>query len=129
MASWPPSARPTIGNTGVPTIGQAYQVTLANARAATLVAVTIGGSNAAWGSLSLPLDLGVIGMPGCRALASGELVLQNATDGNGNAALPVGVPNDPALQGLRLFHQWLVTDPGLNPLGLGASDAAEARIG
>ena len=122
-------ARPLIGNTGVPTIGQPFQANLSQARSGMPVTLGLGASNATWNGLALPFDLTVIGMPGCRVHAGLDLTFGAVSDGSANAIMPIAVPNDPALSGLSLFSQWWVVDIGANPLGFVNSDAAEIRIG
>lgn len=44
-------------------------------------------------------------------LGAGSLVFPTQTDPSGSASFSFAIPNVPALRGLTLFAQWLVTDP------------------
>jgi hypothetical protein len=122
-------ARPLISNSGLPTVANFFKVNLTEARPGTLVTLGLGASNATWSGLTLPFDLAVVGMPGCKAHASVDLSFSSGTDANGNSFMPIVIPNNPALSGAVLFSQWWVLDPGANGTGVVNSDAAEIRIG
>jgi len=63
--------------------------------------------------LPLPLELSLIGMPGCWLRVSPDIGLRATAQGTAKGwfAQPVSIPNLPALRGQRLFAQWLVLDP------------------
>ena len=46
----------------------------------------------------------------------------------GNASVSFSVPNNGALVGTEVFHQWFVLDP-VNAVGLVTSNAGRARVG
>ena len=50
-------------------------------------------------------------------------------DANGAASVPIPLPNDPALVGLRLDFQWFLVDLPANTLGFTASQAAAITFG
>ncbi len=73
------------------------------------------------GGLPLPLDLGLIGAGGCSLLVSMDVQVFFVTDANGNAAVPLPIPDNLALVDLPLFFQSLLIDGRSNPLGLSAT--------
>ena len=90
--------------------------------------VLTGFSRTRWAGGALPLDLTLLGMPGCALLTSSEdtTSLQNQA---GQAALPVSIPNDPTLLGNFLYMQGAVFDRFANSQGLVMSNGLELRIG
>lgn len=76
----------------------------------------------------LPLDLGIIGAPGC-ALYVDPFFDQLLGNNLGQVEWSITIPNLPSLIGLKFFTQTMVLDPAANPLGAAFSNACEARIG
>lgn len=74
------------------------------------------------------LDMGPLGMPGCRQYASADAVFTLVPSG-GQAVYTIGVPNDIGLMGLPLVGQTLAFAPGLNTLGVLASNGVHAVVG
>lgn len=76
----------------------------------------------------LPLNLAIVGAPGCfgRVSTEGQFLLIGA--GN-QATFNVPIPNIAALMCLPFYNQMLVFDPAANGLGAVASDAAAGIIG
>jgi hypothetical protein len=88
----------------------------------------VGHSNTNWGNVSLPFDLGQVGMPGCSLLTPPILWFPiTASGGLGTADLPI--PNDQSLLGGSFYCQGFVVDPPANPLGLTASNGGASRVG
>jgi hypothetical protein len=110
-----------------PRLGRTLEVALLDLPAKSAF-VVFGWSNTAIGSVPLPIDLGSLGMPGCRAQVSPDVVLLVVgTAGEGVLSIPV--PGQPALLGAAFYNQALIPDPGANPFGAVVSDAAMGRIG
>lgn len=76
----------------------------------------------------LPIDLGLIGMPGCNLYVSvdTDFVLGNHV---GFVDWTVFVPQNISLIGASFYAQGAVLDPPANPFGMTVSNAAEARVG
>lgn len=74
------------------------------------------------------LDLSSFGMPGCRQYASADAVFILLPSG-GQAVYSIGIPNDLGLQGLPLVAQTLAFAPGLNAVGVLASNGVHAVVG
>ena len=115
--------RPHVDWYGAPFIGRTLRIVLRGAVPARSVVMNLG--------TPMDLDLGALGMTGCRLLAgTGLLSVPYFTDAAGMAR-PVGflVPNDQALVGLPLAAQWICLDPGANALGITSSDGVHLVLG
>lgn len=95
------------------------------------VSFALGASETRWGSLALPLDLGALGLSGCRVFASLDVTVGLRTDASGVATLRTPVPAAVPLLGATLAAQWLcVGDPRVNPgLALTTSEGLRLRLG
>lgn len=118
------------GNVGVvaPAAGQPMVASFTNLPF-DLAVVLVGFSNTfATGFGPLPIDLGVLGAPGCTGRVSPDQ--SYFVVGSGNVAqLNLTIPDDPALfVGFDFFTQALVFD-NVNAFGFTLSDAAITRIG
>lgn len=91
--------------------------------------VLVGFSNTvATGIGALPIDLGLLGAPGCFGRVSPDQSYFVVGSG-GIAQLNLAIPDDPAVfVGFDFFTQALVFD-NVNAFGFTVSDAAVARIG
>ena len=107
---------PTIGITGTPKVGQPFTVHLSQALPGTLAILLQGYSSTSWNAFPLPLDLGFLGMGGCKLLAapqflSSKFASVGATAGLGKASHTYLVPS-PSAAGITAYVQWYATDPG-----------------
>jgi alpha-tubulin suppressor-like RCC1 family protein len=111
-----------------PRIGAVLEVALDNLPADLAVLFTgLSTTSSRFGPL--PLELSVLGMPGCAAYVSDDAVTVVAGSGN-RARFTLAIPNAPNLVGLPFHQQALVLDPGAgNALGAVLSDAATAVVG
>lgn len=114
---------PTLTSPDVPRTGGGWPLALANANAAAPVAALVLGLANAPGT---PLD--GIGMPGCTAWASPDVLLAGAAN-NGVATWSVPLPANPAIVGLHLYAQGLSLDLGWNAAGLVSSNAVDGLAG
>jgi hypothetical protein len=89
----------------------------------------LGAARTQRNGVPLPIDLTVVGMPGCSLLQSGEIVGFRLADGSGTAAFQLPIPPAPALLGFDVFTQSFVLDAGANPPGWLASAAIALTIG
>ncbi|MFQ5505433.1 MAG: S8 family serine peptidase [Planctomycetota bacterium] len=124
-----PGAIPLLSNVGLPKLAGSYAINLSNAVPNTVSLLLIGVSNTKWGRLPLPLDLTLSGAPGCKLLASAELIAPLPVNATGQSTFKSVVPGDKAFCGLNLFNQYLVIDKQANTLGLVASNAGQAIHG
>jgi hypothetical protein len=121
--------RPELGFFDVPTIGRSTVLALTQGTPSGNAFLAIGGSDASWGAIPLPLDLTPFGAATCRLLCSLDLAVPTPLDVNGQANLPLSIPGDPSLVGRAFFNQWLVVDPAANALQMLLSNGGKARIG
>ncbi|MGE0144297.1 MAG: hypothetical protein AB7I19_11590 [Planctomycetota bacterium] len=120
---------PVLGFADVPTLGQSTSLLLQSAVGATNAFVSVGISDQFSGGSPLPLDLGVVGAPGCFVLASLEMTMAAAVGPAGDASATLPIPALASLVGAQFFDQWLVLMPGANTLSLLVSNAGRGTIG
>lgn len=121
-------ATPT--TTAVATIGQLYTIDWVNLPVTiTSVFVAYGVSNVlALGVIPLPIDLAVIGYPGCNLLISPDAT-GSAPAVGGTAATSLAIPNDNSLLNVALYTQLLIPDPFAPNAAGGTSVGARSLIG
>lgn len=78
--------------------------------------------------LTPPVDLAVIGAPGCTLYVDGLAALPAFGSGTNHADVSLVVPSTPALVGGQLLSQWVVVDSTANPIGAVTSDATVSII-
>ena len=88
-----------------------------------LAVLVSGASNTTWSGGSLPAPFP--GAPGCDLLVDPVVLDMRITP---NASVSFSVPNNVALEGAELFHQWGVLD-AVNSAGIVLSNGGRARIG
>jgi hypothetical protein len=121
---------PLLGNTGVPKVGLSFTVDLSKAAASAPTLLFLGVSDSVWGAFTLPLDLTVLGAPGCKLLASGEvLIFAGLTSASGTLTSKLDIPNVPALAGFRFYNQFLIRDVPANKFGWALSNGGRAVVG
>ncbi len=123
-----PKLAPALGS--LPWMGQTLTIELTGLPNAVFNAPfgIVGLSKTSWGATTLPLDLGFMGIPGCKLLVSPDLFVPLANLG-GKASWSATVPRTPILIGAVFFQQGFVLDRGANPLGVVVSNAGEGKIG
>ncbi|HKB17215.1 MAG TPA: integrin alpha, partial [Planctomycetota bacterium] len=90
----------------------AIAIHLSSALAGTIAALIVGFDATSWLGVPLPIDLGILGIPGCSLRVSADVLLVTTTNGSGRAVFPHPTPADPALSGATVYYQWFVVDPG-----------------
>ena len=88
----------------------------------------LGASKSVWAGVALPLDLGVIGMPGCTLFASGEIIHRLVRTAD-SARWTFVVPTLAGMLGQPFTNQAVVSDPGANAFGAVVSNAGEGIVG
>jgi hypothetical protein len=82
--------------------------------------LVLGTSFQSWIGTPLPLNLGMLGMPGCSLLVSADVLISTSTSGSGPgagaASLPMPVPTSPSLAFTFVHLQGYVVDPGPTPI-------------
>jgi PKD repeat protein len=112
-------------SSNLPQMGGTLTVTLDSLPMSLAIMMT-GFSNTFSPFGPLPLDLTTFGAPGCFGRVSPDTTALLLGAGN-SASWSFAVPN--AFQGLILYSQALVLDPGFNGLGAVVSDAAAMQFG
>jgi len=111
MTSMPATTQPTLG--GTLTVGL-------NNLPFDIAVMVIGLSNSVGPLGPLPLDLGVLGAPGCPLRVSVDAT--DTVSGSGTTATwNFAIPNTPGLTGFKLYSQAAVLDPFLNAFGFATS--------
>jgi len=120
---------PTLELNTLPTIGGTYSLDVdAGLGAPAAVVVVTGLSKDLYNGLPLPLDLGVVGAPGCNLAASVDLA-DVVIAGPGPATWQFAVPNNPVLQCFKLYNQAAVLDQAANSFGFVLSNAVAGVCG
>lgn len=118
----------TAGVKSLPVLGQTFVSRIANVPLlATGIGIT-GLSRRRWAGGRLPLDLVVIGMPGCQLYTDIRLtvgLVSLASDVTWNT----NIPSDPSFIGQSFYQQAFILDPSVPGLGAVMSNAAEGVIG
>ncbi len=121
-----PMLLPQVGS--LPQLGSTFTLRLSYGNGTGVGLLAAGLSNVTWSGGSLPVDLGLIGMPGCQGFTSAEwtsaIVLTN-----GIGLLHWSLPAAPTLAGYRFHAQGLVLDPAANPFGAVTSGSGEVLLG
>ena len=73
--------------------------------------------------------MAALGAAGCELLVAADATQLLSTDASGAAAVPIAVPNDPALLDAPFFEQFAVLDPAANSFGFAFSNAGAAVVG
>lgn len=123
------TAVPMLYTDSTPQIGDTFRVRLAQARPSSWAAILLGISDTNWAGMSLPMDLGFLGAPGCALLTSVEDVQRINTDARGTGSFSYALPNSIYLLGVRFYNQFLVADPGVNAFGFAVSNGGVGKIG
>jgi len=94
---------PTIAMNGIAKLGGGVQFEVGNTAAA-VKRLVLGFSKSSYLGLPLPLDLGLVGSPGCTLNVSADFTLQSGAASTCN----VSVPNDATLADVNVYLQWLL---------------------
>lgn len=114
---------PALTAAGGPRLGQNYTMTLANLNPTVPVAVL------ALSLVAIPATpLAAIGMPGCTAYISPDVLLTLSASG-GVANNTTTIPSAASLVGISLLAQGLSLDPNVNAASLTTSNALDGRLG
>lgn len=113
----------------LPVLGTQLRVDLIDLPpASTLAAMSLGLSRTQWVLGNLPMLLTNLGMPGCRAYASADVLVTLPVVG-GVASWTFDLPQLPFLLGDAYHLQGIAVDPGVNGAGLTVSNAATIVLG
>jgi hypothetical protein len=111
----------------LPTVGQPFTVQLTNVPIP-VAFFAAGLSNTASGGVPLPVDLGLLGMPGCPLLVD-PMFLDLDVSGTAAVSHVYQLPNQSNLVGLLFYVQGFPIDGSANTMGIIASNGGTGRIG
>lgn len=89
----------------------------------------VGESDQSAFGMTLPVDLGFLGAPGCNLYVSEECIGWCDTSGSGDVDIRVFVPPIRALEGVPVYMQLMTQDPTNNAAQVSVSHAAKVVIG
>ncbi len=113
---------PTIGNTKL-------RVEIKRAQPGLASFLFMGLSNKLFnGTIPLPIPLAGLGMGSCAQRVSAEFVFPTVNSTAGSAWLPLPLPRNTALQGVKLYFQWWTQDVRANAAQLITTNGVELTI-
>lgn len=116
---------PMLGVSGDPKLGGSVSFWLSNAGSGLPAVLAFGFDN----SPPFPIDLGVVGAPGCRQYFAISNVDGLLTNGFGFGSHTIQVPVNQALVGAVVLGQFAALAPGANALGLRTSAYGRIQVG
>lgn len=121
---------PTLAAGSAPRLGMPMTLTLTNLPTAPGFVWWLWGTDTvSWGGMTLPVELGFIGAPGCMLYVSPEFVtIQDQPASTLSATFLVPVSFTPFV-GCRVVTQVFVCDFGFNALGYTTTNALELILG
>ncbi|HHI81333.1 MAG TPA: hypothetical protein ENK02_15320 [Planctomycetes bacterium] len=123
------STTPLLRPWGLPAPSSPFGLKLLGAGARTPGLLLLGLSDRSWNGLPLPFDLSSFGIAGCKLWVSGEVLLAQTSDPNGEVLHRLFLPGGPRSLGLLFYSQALLLIPRGRGLSLGASNALRLRVG
>jgi hypothetical protein len=115
--SWSATGRPIIGTTQVLNLGNIGSP-----------ATSIGLALIGWSQHPAPVDLVILGAPGCY-LHLPVAVMDAYLVGGSTFPWGLAIPSNPALSGVEVFTQGGLLASGVNALGLLTANAVKLKIG
>jgi hypothetical protein len=115
----------------MPYVGTDFIQRLSSPNPANVVGVlAIGVSNTLWNGVPLPLNLAVIGAPGCQALVSLDVLATVLLLDNGAGVYVWPLPNTPSIAGFSFFTHGVVFDTlSTLPFPIGTSSGRAWTVG
>lgn len=124
------SPLPAVSGIGDPTLGNTnFAIQLDGGAPGGLTLLWFGTSRSQWaGQPVLPLDLGLLGAPGCALWTDPAQLTVGVGSATGSWSQPLPIPNQASLRFVTVFAQGAVAAPGANALGLAVSAGLAVRI-
>jgi hypothetical protein len=115
----------------LPLLGKQFQLSLKSLPDGLYNSVfgVAGLSKTKWKAAQLPMDLGVLGMPGCMMYVSPDHMEAIQKNNGGVATWTMSVPNVSSLVGSTVYLQAWAVDVGANPGAVVVTNAGEAKLG
>ena len=126
-----PAGTPQLALSGLPDLGAVVNatVTVTDPQANLFGVLMVGSSDSSWNGTPLPIDLGLVGIPGCSLRVAPDLQFSMSTN-FGSATLPLPIPNQAPFLGASFSMQHFALDPlASNGAQLVTTNGARMRIG
>ncbi len=107
----------------LPRTGSTLVTEVTNLQNGALPFFFVGLSKTSWRGIPLPLELSIIGLPGCYLLSSDDLAFP-LLNVNGTATWSLSIPLNPQLHGAVLYNQALVFSAAFQPMSVTNGGAA-----
>jgi len=112
-----------------PHIGASSLYVLSGAPKSSVAIFMLGVSKSAWGPFRLPLDMRLLGAPGCSLLTGPMIQIVVPTNSLGTASIGLALPKLSSLVGANVYTQFACLDSKVNTLGLTFSSGVQTFIG
>lgn len=125
------SGTPQIALSGLPDLGATVNTTVTQTDPAQNLfgVLMVGVSDTTWNGAPLPIDLGLVGIPGCLLRVAADLQFSMSTN-FGSATLPLAIPNQTPFLGASFYLQHFALDStALNGAQVVTTNGARMRIG
>ncbi len=125
------SGTPQLSLSGPPDLGATVNATVTQTDPAQNLfgLLMVGVSDTTWNGSPLPIDLGLVGIPGCWLCVAADLQFSLSTN-FGSATLPLSIPNQAAFLGASFYLQHFALDPtATNGAQVVTTNGARMRIG
>ncbi len=122
-------AIPILDSSGYPEIANTFKAQISRAKENSYALMLLGLSNTSWRGYSLPIDLGIVGAPGCKLLTGIELIEVRPTNSKGEAAFTYAIPNVKSLINMKFYLQGVIVDPPANASGTAWTNGLDIIIG
>lgn len=120
---------PVMNGNGASEVGGRVDYTVTLGQAGMPALLYFGSSRTSWNGFPLPINLALLGAPGCLVLTDPLLGVPLTLDAQGSTTLAFDIPSDPALVGQSFYSQFWLVDLAANALGLTTTWAMQALIG
>ena len=124
------SGTPAHSATGTPEVGETVNYTLTNAPTNALCLAMFGFDTVTWNGLPLPVNLSIVGAPGCLLRINPVIYEAGVTSVfTGAKTTPVTFGTSPSLIGMQLYTQYAVYDPPANAFDWTVTNAIRTTLG
>ena len=125
------SGTPQLALSGLPDLGATVNATITQTDPLQNLfgVLMVGVSDTTWNGAPLPLDLGLVGIPGCSLRVAADLQFSLSTN-FGSATLPLAIPNQAPFLGASFYLQHFALDAtATNGAQIVTTNGARMRIG
>ena len=122
-------AVPSLTATGLPQFGTTLTLQLAGGPSFGLGFMVYASDRTQWQTIPTPVDLGLVGAPGCFLQTSSDVLDLVVLDVAGQGSSSIAIPSNPLLGGFTFHNQAAMLTPGVNALGVLLGNAGTAVVG